>query len=124
MDTVIEIETRLLEFAARFKGRLPDQDIENARYLVLKREWAVGLEVLCAQLSEHDAKLSADERGTLRTLAEQVGVDVQRFVDNLADGIAMESKVGRTSLTTRVELQIQKDVELMSTPRSGVNSVE
>ena len=47
-----------------------------------------------------------------------------RRLDNLADGVARESKVGRTALTTRVEAQIVKDVELMSAPASGVNVVE
>ncbi len=47
-----------------------------------------------------------------------------RYIDNLANGIAMESKVGRTSLTSRVRAQIAKDVELMNTPQSGVDMVE
>jgi RHS repeat-associated protein len=47
-----------------------------------------------------------------------------RYIDNLVDGIAMESKVGKTSLTSRVRSQIAKDVELMNTPGSGVTSVQ
>ena len=47
-----------------------------------------------------------------------------RVIDNLADGVAMESKVGRTSLTGRIREQIAKDVELMNTPASGVTSVQ
>uniref|UniRef100_UPI00402BB438 RHS repeat-associated core domain-containing protein n=1 Tax=Methylomonas sp. PHL2-19 TaxID=3438878 RepID=UPI00402BB438 len=47
-----------------------------------------------------------------------------RYLDNLVDGVAMESKVGRTSLSSRIELQISKDVELLNNPVSGVNSVE
>lgn len=38
-----------------------------------------------------------------------------RYVDQLANGIANESKVGYTSLTPSVQLQIAKDVELIQT---------
>lgn len=37
-----------------------------------------------------------------------------RFVDQLADGVAHESKVGYTSLRKRVKTQILKDAELVS----------
>lgn len=47
-----------------------------------------------------------------------------RVIDNLADGVAMESKVGRTSLTGSVRQQIAKDVELINNRGSGVTSVE
>lgn len=47
-----------------------------------------------------------------------------RRLDNLVDGIAQESKVGRTALTTRIEAQIVKDVELMADRASGVTAVE
>jgi len=48
----------------------------------------------------------------------------RRVLDNLANGIARESKVGRTSLRSSVRRQIAKDVELMNTPGSGVTGVE
>lgn len=38
-----------------------------------------------------------------------------RYVDQLVNGIANESKVGYTSLTSDIRLQISKDVELMNT---------
>jgi RHS repeat-associated protein len=38
-----------------------------------------------------------------------------RYIDQLANGIANESKVGYTSLTPNVQLQIAKDVELLQT---------
>ena len=47
-----------------------------------------------------------------------------RYIDNLVDGLAMESKVGRTSLSPRVQSQIAKDFELMNTPGSGVTEVQ
>lgn len=47
-----------------------------------------------------------------------------RYIDNLVDGVAMESKVGRTSLSSRVRTQVLKDVELIDTPGSGIDSVE
>jgi hypothetical protein len=48
----------------------------------------------------------------------------RRVIDNLADGVARESKVGRTSLTSTARRQIAKDAELMNTPGSGVTNVE
>jgi RHS repeat-associated protein len=38
-----------------------------------------------------------------------------RFIDQLVNGVAYESKVGYTTLTERISLQIDKDVELMHT---------
>jgi hypothetical protein len=38
-----------------------------------------------------------------------------RYIDQLINGIANESKVGYTSLTSRISTQIAKDVELMQT---------
>ena len=38
-----------------------------------------------------------------------------RYVDQLADGIAHESKVGYTSLNKRIKTQISKDIELINT---------
>lgn len=48
----------------------------------------------------------------------------KRVIDNLAAGAAMEAKVGRTSLTKSIRKQIQKDIELLNTPGSGVTAVE
>jgi hypothetical protein len=48
----------------------------------------------------------------------------RRVIDNLAGGVARESKVGLTSLRSSVRGQIAKDSELMSTPGSGVTSAE
>ncbi|OHD72647.1 MAG: hypothetical protein A2355_15980 [Spirochaetes bacterium RIFOXYB1_FULL_32_8] len=42
------------------------------------------------------------------------GIPRGRFVDQLVDGIANESKVGYTSLTKSIQTQILKDVELIS----------
>lgn len=42
-----------------------------------------------------------------------------RYVDQFANGIANESKVGYTSLTSSVQTQISKDVELMQTQQVG-----
>ncbi|SEL26733.1 hypothetical protein SAMN05216359_10714 [Roseateles sp. YR242] len=39
----------------------------------------------------------------------------KRFVDQLVNGIAHESKVGYTTLTSDIRIQIVKDVELMQT---------
>ncbi len=47
-----------------------------------------------------------------------------RYVDNLVDGIAMESKVGRTALSKRIRTQIAKDLELMKTSGSGITNAQ
>jgi hypothetical protein len=47
-----------------------------------------------------------------------------RHIDNFADGVAMESKIGRTALTRRVFSQVMKDRELLYSGSSGVRSVE
>jgi RHS repeat-associated protein len=46
-----------------------------------------------------------------------------RFVDQLVDDVAYESKVGYTTLTKDAGLQIAKDAELLRTPGSGVKKV-
>jgi len=48
----------------------------------------------------------------------------KRYIDNLVDGIAQESKVGRMSATKKIIEQVRKDVELLNTPGSGVSKVE
>jgi hypothetical protein len=48
----------------------------------------------------------------------------RRVIDNLANGVARESKMGRTYLTKRVRSQIEKDVLLRSTRGTGVKEVE
>ena len=40
-----------------------------------------------------------------------------RYVDQLANGVAYESKVGYASLTPRLQLQIEKDAELLNSGR-------
>ena len=40
-----------------------------------------------------------------------------RFVDQYADGIAYESKVGYTALTKRIRTQVEKDAELLKNGR-------
>lgn len=75
----VEIETSLLIFAACFAGRLPQQDIENASDLIARREWGVGLEVLCAQLAEHEIELSASEGEDLKRLASAMNLDISAF---------------------------------------------
>ena len=45
-----------------------------------------------------------------------------RYIDQFANGIANESKVGYTSLTSSVRTQLSKDVELLQTQQvQGVN---
>lgn len=92
---------------------------------------------LSASVASQTSTLSSAQSGTYRTigstgklgeqrLAEMLGGQPRayfktsygaRFVDQFAEGIANESKVGYTSLTQHVRLQVLKDVELMQTQR-------
>lgn len=76
---VDEVENDLLSFAAHFSGRVPQQDIEKASDLFFKSEWGVGLEVLCAQLVEHEVELSTSEAAELQRLALAMNLDVSAF---------------------------------------------
>jgi hypothetical protein len=40
-----------------------------------------------------------------------------------SEGLAIESKVGRTSLSPEVQRQVLKDVQLLNDPLSGVRSL-
>lgn len=71
----VDIESSLLDFAACFVGRLPEQDIANASDLISRREWGVGLEMLCAQLAEYEVEVDANEVAELRRLALAMGFD-------------------------------------------------
>ncbi len=57
----------------------------------------------------------------------QVGLDAasgRRVIDVLTpQGLAIESKVGRTSLTASTRQQIKRDVELLSDPNSPVSKL-
>ncbi|MES1226563.1 MAG: hypothetical protein ABUT20_64405, partial [Bacteroidota bacterium] len=44
----------------------------------------------------------------------EIGKD-GRFVDQFVNGIAYESKVGYTTLTKDIQMQIAKDIEIMAT---------
>ncbi len=46
-----------------------------------------------------------------------------RFVDQFVNGVAHESKVGYTTLTKDIKMQIAKDVELLNSKTSGVNKI-
>lgn len=74
-----EMEVRLLVFVAGFSDRLPATDIENASELISRREWGVGLELLCAQLSEYEVRLSPAELIELRGFSGEMGLDVSGF---------------------------------------------
>lgn len=62
--------------------------------------------------------------GALREVALQAASGTRRLDVLTPQGLAIESKVGRTSLTRATRQQIQRDVELMNDRLSGVSSVE
>ena len=79
MSAVDGIESRLLGFVRCFEGRLPEGDLRNAAELISKREWGVGLEVLCAQLAEYEVTLDAVCAKELKSLAEELQIDISGF---------------------------------------------
>jgi hypothetical protein len=46
-----------------------------------------------------------------------------RYIDQFVNGIANESKVGYTTLTKDIQMQIAKDAELLGDDLSGVTEV-
>ena len=81
-------------------------------------------EKISNKVSSVDGKSYATGYDGEKALADLVGGESQvykstsmggRYIDQMADGIAHESKVGRTSLSRRVKKQILKDAELMAT---------
>jgi RHS repeat-associated protein len=117
-------------------GRLLIPEAEAGQVLQAARsETQLEFDFVSGDLSGRLSSFSAGEGGTYSAigstgkvgeqwLAENVGGQQNaffrtsqgaRFVDNFANGIANESKVGYTSLTSDVQLQITKDVELIQT---------
>lgn len=91
-------------------------------------EWTLGWTGAGLTVQENRAVGLAAE-GLLRRIfgGKTTGLQTSlgmRYVDALADGVARESKAGKTYLTSRARSQIAKDVELVNTPGSGVTSVE
>jgi hypothetical protein len=79
MTTNTDIEERLLKLAIGFTGRLPTQDISNATDLISRREWGVGLEVLCTQLAEYEIELTNKESNEIRQAAAAMSLDISSF---------------------------------------------
>jgi hypothetical protein len=61
--------------------------------------------------------------GAMREATLQAESGIRRLDVLTEDGLAIESKVGRTSLTSRVQQQIGRDVELLNNPLSPVSSL-
>ena len=79
MTTDSDIEIRLLKLAAGFEHRLPAHDVANATALISRREWGVGLEVLCAQLAEYEIQLTTSEVAELKQVAAAMDLDISAF---------------------------------------------
>jgi hypothetical protein len=71
---------------------------------------SIGRSKLAGQAAE---KLLARQYGGAQQVTLKTSF-ARRVVDNLAEGVAMEAKVGLISLTRRIRSQIAKDVELMN----------
>ncbi|MGB0175925.1 MAG: LamG-like jellyroll fold domain-containing protein, partial [Owenweeksia sp.] len=91
-----------------------------------KMAWAVSLTAMTYGLGLRNQYSSPGSTGKYgeKALAKQVGGTSQkyfktsqggRYIDQLADGVAHEAKVGMTSLTNSTRLQIAKDIELIET---------
>jgi hypothetical protein len=59
----------------------------------------------------------------MREVTKQAASGVRRIDVLTDDGMAIESKVGRTSLTARVRQELARDAELLADDNSGVDSV-
>jgi RHS repeat-associated protein len=68
--------------------------------------------------------IASQYSGALREVTLQAASGARRLDLLTPQGLAIESKVGRTSLTKATRQQIQRDVELMNDPLGGVTSVE
>jgi RHS repeat-associated protein len=68
--------------------------------------------------------ISSQYPGARREVTLQATSGTRRIDILTPNGLAIESKVGRTSLTNEVRQQIQRDIELMNDPTSGVTRVE
>lgn len=73
------IEQQAFKLIDGFTGRLPDDDVRNARDLVAHREWKVGLEILCAQLGEYEIEMTSEERQLLADLSSELGIALSDF---------------------------------------------
>jgi hypothetical protein len=69
-------------------------------------------------------KIADRYKGSRREVTLQTSIGARRIDVLTPKGDAIESKVGKTSLTKRVELQIQKDKELLDDKNSPVRSVK
>ncbi|HSI86209.1 MAG: MafI family immunity protein [Candidatus Methylacidiphilales bacterium] len=85
---VEKMETELLSLLSCFDGRLPLQDYEDVRDLIVHREWGVGLETLCQQLDEYEIAPSPAELLKIRELADEMlmPVDTWSFLDKAHPG--------------------------------------
>lgn len=61
--------------------------------------------------------------GARREVTIQTSDGVRRIDVLTREGLAIESKVGRTSLTSSVKRQVLKDAEILNDPTSGVNQI-
>jgi filamentous hemagglutinin len=68
--------------------------------------------------------IAARYPGSTREVTLEASSGIRRLDILTLDELAIESKVGRTSLTPAVRQQVQRDVEPMNDPKSGVTSVE
>ena len=98
---------------------------ESAADAVKAASWTQDLQAIQAEKSAIGATGKVGE-DALKLLGGESQVFFKtttgpRYVDQLVNGVANESKVGYTSLTTDVSRQIVKDVELVNTGQ--VNSV-
>jgi hypothetical protein len=75
-------ETELLTLTVinHFAGRLPSADLVNARDLISHREWAVGFELLCSQLVEHDIQLNKDDIQLLAHIAATLNINLDNLI--------------------------------------------
>jgi len=113
--------TKIGKSIPNFFGKNVDDVTKNADNLSLGGKSQIELNKEAGQVGEDFLK---NTYGGQQQVSKST-TEGRRVIDNLTDsGINQESKVGRTSATSRVKEQVSKDVRLMNDPTSGVKKVE
>lgn len=69
------IESAMIALIESFRGRLPDDFLNEAAALASSREWGVALENICVQLYELDALISTAELAEIDRIASDMNME-------------------------------------------------
>lgn len=69
------LRNNLTDLIERIRNKLPEKDINEALDLVERNEFGVGFELICTQLFEYDAKISAGIYLKIENLGRSMNLD-------------------------------------------------